>query len=135
MPWFLDAIAGLILAGFFYVLVRLRMRYAPSIGRRFGQWARWTTWVIVGLLMVGIANLELFGLREILRERFGLESPFVHELLFALIAFGVGFWLVARHAGRNRDNADDSDHGGEARNCIGKRSDDVRTEVTTREDP
>lgn len=103
-PWFLDFFAGLILALLFYGLVCLRMLVGPMMYHRYGPWARWTAWIIVGLLMIVAANLMLLALRFLLHDQFPLIPPFFHELLFATIAFGGGFFLVAWHVTRQRRN-------------------------------
>lgn len=109
MAWALDIAAGVVLGLTFFVLVRLRMLVAPWLGRKLGQWARWLMWVVIGLTMITVANLELFGLRLILNEQFGLTSAFFHELLFALIGFGTGFFLITRYVTGRRENQSAAD--------------------------
>jgi Na+/proline symporter len=115
MPWFVDVLAGTALAVLFYWLVRFRMSVAPLMRDRFGSWARWTTWVVAILMMILVANLELFGLRQLLRQYFHLETVFVHEALFALVALAFGYFLVSRHAIRNRSK-------NPKQNCTGDKS-------------
>lgn len=109
--WIIDFVAGLILAFLFYGLVRLRMYIAPLMRDRYGAWARWTAWGMIGALMVIGANLMLVILRLIHRDSLSLVAPFFHELLFATIAFGGGFFMVAWHTTRQRrrDTNADSD--------------------------
>ena len=102
MPWFVDILAGLLLAVMLYWLVRFRMVMAPRMRDRYGNWARWSTWAVIIVLMIVISNLELLGLRQLLHERFGLEAVFIHELLFALVALIGGYFLVSRYATRDR---------------------------------
>lgn len=103
MHWVLAAAAGVILALAFYSLVRLRILLAPRLGHRFGQWARWTTWVLLIGLMVLLANAGLIVLRNLLTSHHGVEAPFLHEMLYAVVAFVTGFILVTGYVGRNRD--------------------------------
>lgn len=103
MVWVLDIVAGLILGLAFFLLVRLRMVVAPWLGQKLGQWARWVMWVFVSVAMIAVANVELFALRRILNQEFGLTSALFHELLFALIGFGSGFWLISRYITRRRE--------------------------------
>mgnify|MGYP003401641130 CR=1 FL=1 len=97
MPWIVDILAGLLLAVLLYSLVRFRMLAAPVMRDRFGSWARWGIWVLVALLMIAVANLELIGLRQVLQDWFGEESLLAHEMLFALVALALGYFLVARY--------------------------------------
>jgi len=97
MPWIVDVLAGLLLAVLLYALVRFRMLAAPKMRDRFGSWARWAVWLIVGIFMIGIANLELIGLRQLLHEWFGEEALLLHEIVFALVALAAGYFLVARY--------------------------------------
>jgi succinate dehydrogenase hydrophobic anchor subunit len=112
MPWCVDVLAGVALGALLYWLVRFRMSVAPRMRDRFGNWARWTTWLVVLLLMILVANLELLGLRQLLHDYFELETIFVHEALFALVALAFGYWLVSRYATRNRRS-------NSKENCIG----------------
>lgn len=102
MPWLIDMLAGLSLGLLLYWLVRFRMVAAPAMRDRFGAWARWLTWVVIALLMILVANLELFGLRQILKQRFGVNSLLVHEIIFALVALAAGYYMVSRYATRGR---------------------------------
>jgi hypothetical protein len=102
MPWLMDIVAGIALAAIFYGLVRVRMYIAPILRDRYGAPARWTVWVIVGLLMITVANLGLLLLRQALHDQFNLTASFFHELLFASIAFGGGLVLVVLHVTRGR---------------------------------
>jgi len=106
MSWLIDVFAGLLLACMLYGLVRFRMLAAPKARHRFGNWARWAIWVLVAILMVLVANLELVGLRQILREYFGINQSLAHEMIFALVALGAGYLLVSRFVMRNRDEDD-----------------------------
>jgi len=106
MHWLLAATAGLALALIFYALVRLRIILAPRLGERLGQWARWTTWVILIGLMVVFANGGLWMLRNVLTAQYGIDTPFLHEMLYAVVAFVAGFLLVTGHVGRNRSTTD-----------------------------
>ena len=105
MPWFIDMLAGVALAVVLFWLVRFRMSVAPRMRTKFGDWARWTTWVIVAVLMVAAANVGLFLLRDVLHERYALLSTVRHEVVFAVTALAVGYLLVSRHVLRNRDSA------------------------------
>ena len=103
MHWILAAAAGVALALVFYALVCLRITVAPRLGERFGQWARWATWVFLIGLMVILANAGLWVLRLLLTTQHGVDAPFLHEMLYAIVAFVLGFLLVTGHVGRNRD--------------------------------
>ena len=97
MPWLVDMLAGIALAVVLFWLVRFRMAFAPRMRDRFGSWARWTTWVIVAVLMVAAANVGLYLLRDVLHERFALLSTLRHEMVFAVTALAVAYMLVSRH--------------------------------------
>jgi hypothetical protein len=97
MPWIIDVLAGLLLATLLYALVRLRMKVAPVMRERYGDSARWAIWLLVGILMVAVANLELIWLRRVLHSVFGEQSLLLHEILFALVALAGGYFLVARY--------------------------------------
>jgi hypothetical protein len=97
MPWIVSILAGLLLAFLLYWLVRLRMYVAPKMHDRYGTAARVAIWVLVGALMIAVANLELIGLHSVLIEIFGQNAILAHEILFALVALAVGYYLVARH--------------------------------------
>lgn len=103
MHWILAAAAGVALALVFYALVCLRIIVAPRLGERFGQGARWATWVLLIAFMVIVANAGLWLLRNFLITQHGVHAPFLHEMLYAVVAFVLGFLLVTRHVGRNRD--------------------------------
>jgi len=103
MHWLTAVGAGLLLSLIFYVLVRVRMTVAPKMRDRFGDRARWATWVFTIGLMVILANAGLVLLRQTLHQQFGVEAPFMHEMVYALLAFVVGFALVNWHVRRNRD--------------------------------
>lgn len=103
MQWIIAAGAGLILSVLFYALVVLRMSLAPLMRDRFGDRARWATWIVTIGLMVLLANIGLVLLRQVLHEQHGIDAPFLHEMLYAVFAFAVGFALVNRHVTRNRD--------------------------------
>jgi hypothetical protein len=102
MPWFIDVLAGSLLALGLYGLVRFRMMAAPRMRERYGGWARWAIWALVAALMVLLANLELIALREILHSWFKFESSLVHEIIFAVVALVGGYFLVARYVRRQR---------------------------------
>jgi uncharacterized membrane protein len=104
MHWLFDIVAGVALALLLYALVRVRMRMAPRMRDRFGDYARWAIWVVTIGLMVVLANLGLVLLRQLLHSRFGIDVPFPDEMVFAVVAFGVGFFLVFRHVTRNHDS-------------------------------
>ena len=87
----------------FYALVLLRMNVAPRMRDRYGDRARWATWVVTIGLMVLLANAGLIVLRQVLHEQYGVDAPFMHEMVYALLAFAIGFVLVNRHVTRNRD--------------------------------
>ena len=101
MHWILDIVLGLLLAGLLYTIVRFRMTFAPRMKERYGAAARWATWFLTLMLMVVSANIVLMLLREIV-ELMNVEAPLLDELLFALVAFAVGFWLVARYVTRDK---------------------------------
>ena len=103
MHWFVAVGAGVLLSLLFYVLVRVRMTVAPKVRDRFGERARGATWVITIGLMVVVANVGLIVLRQVLHEQHGVVAPFMHEMIYAVIAFAIGFVLVNRHVTRNRD--------------------------------
>ncbi|NND54401.1 MAG: hypothetical protein HKN56_05450 [Gammaproteobacteria bacterium] len=103
MPWLIDIVAGIAMSIIFYTLVRIRMTMAPKMRDRFGARARWATWALTIGIMVVLANLGLIVLRRVLHTHHGIEAPFVHEMVFALLAFAIGFALVNRHVTRNRD--------------------------------
>ncbi len=105
MQWLVAVIEGILLALIFYALVRLRMSLAPWMRDRFGERARWTTWVVTIGVMVLCANGGLILLRRALHEQYGIDTPFLHEMLYAMVSFAVGFALVSRHVTRNRNNA------------------------------
>jgi cytochrome bd-type quinol oxidase subunit 2 len=102
MPWFIDVVAGGVLALGLYGLVRFRMMAGPRLRDRYGSWARWAVWVLVAALMVLLANLELIALREILHSWFKFESSLAHEIIFAIVALLGGYFLVARYVRRQR---------------------------------
>ena len=104
MPWFIDVLAGFFLALALYGLVRFRMMAAPRMKARYGNWARWVTWVLVAILMVVVANLELMALRKILHSSFGFDSSLAHEIIFSLVALLGGYFLVAAYVRRDRKN-------------------------------
>lgn len=79
------------------------MALAPLIRERFGERARWATWIVTIGLMVLLANIGLILLRTVLHEMHGVDAPFMHEMIYALLAFAIGFSLVNRHVTRNRD--------------------------------
>jgi hypothetical protein len=112
MPWFIDVLAGFILALGLYALVRLRMVVGPWMRARYGGWARWAVWVLVAALMVLLANLELIALREILHSWFKFESLLAHEMIFAIVALLGGYFLVSRYVrrqGKKDSSNSDSD--------------------------
>ena len=76
MHWLFDIAAGVVLALFLYLLVRVRMRMAPRMRDRFGDYARWATWVVTIGLMVVLANLGLVLLRQLLHSRLVLMRHF-----------------------------------------------------------
>ena len=93
----------MILSLLFYSLVRLRMNLGPRMRDRFGERARMITWGVTIGLMVLLANAGLVALRWILHEQHGIDAPFLHEMVYAVFAFVIGFILVNRHVTRNRD--------------------------------
>lgn len=101
MTWFYDVADGAIVALIFYALVRFRMKVAPLMRDWFGAWARWATWILVWVAMIAVANIGLNVLRAVLHEM-GVVDPLPHEMLFALVAFVGGFYLVVRHVNRSR---------------------------------
>jgi len=101
--WLIAVGAGVVLSILFYALVRIRIAVAPRIRSRFGDRARWATWVFTIGLMVLAANAGLIILRQVLHEQYGVDAPFMHEMVYALLAFAIGFVLVNRHVTRNRD--------------------------------
>lgn len=101
MHWLLDIALGLVLAGLLYAIVRLRMNFAPKMKQKYGATARWATWALTLLLMIVAANVTLELLRQLV-SLMNVEAPLLDEILFALVAFAVGFALVARHVTRNR---------------------------------
>jgi len=104
MHWLTAMGAGLIMSLIFYALVRVRMTVAPKMRDRFGDRARWATWVVTIGLMVVLANVGLVLLRQVLHQQHGVDAPFLHEMVYALLAFAIGFVLVNRHVTRNRDS-------------------------------
>ncbi|MEE4185793.1 MAG: hypothetical protein V2J12_08500 [Gammaproteobacteria bacterium] len=104
MAWALDIAAGLALGLLFFALVRLRMIVAPWLGAKVGQWARWSVWVAICVVMIAAANLELWALRQVLHQQFGLTAALLHELVFAVVGFGSGFLLITRYVTRRHEN-------------------------------
>lgn len=104
MAWALDIAAGVALGLVFFALVRLRMVVAPWLGRKIGQWARWSMWVVTGVAMIAAANLGLWAVRQVLLQQFGLTEALLHEMVFALAGFGSGFFLLTRYVTRRREN-------------------------------
>jgi hypothetical protein len=103
MHWLFDIAAGTALALILYLLVRVRMQMAPRMRERYGSYARWAVWVLTFALMVVFANLGLSMLRQSLHSQFGIDTPFLDEILFALVAFVIGFYLVFSYVKRNRN--------------------------------
>ena len=102
MPWFLDVLAGVLLALGLYALVRFRMVAAPWMRDRYGGWARRCIWLLVTVLMVVVANLALIALRRLLHDWFGFDAYLLHEVVFAIIALLGGYYLVAAYVVRQR---------------------------------
>ncbi len=104
MHWFIDIAAGVFLALLFYALVRVRIFVAPRMRERYGDYARWATWCVTAGLMIALANLGLIQLRKILHSQYSIDAPIQDELVFSLVAFVVGFYLVFRHVARSRSD-------------------------------
>ncbi len=107
MHWLIPAGEGIVIAFVFYALVRVRMWLGPRMRDRFGEHARTATWVLTIGLMVVAANVGLIWLRRILHDEHGVDAPFLHEMLYAFVAFAVGFGLVFWHVIRKRGHAHD----------------------------
>lgn len=96
--WIAASLAGAVLGMLLFGCVRLRNHFGTSARAHFGEWGYRVTWVGMLLVMVGLAELTLFGLRSILGAA-GTGVSWV-EVWFGVLALGIGGTLALRHGRR-----------------------------------
>jgi len=96
--WIAASLAGAFLGLLLFGCVRLRNHFGASARAHFGEWGYRATWLGMLLLMVGLAELTLFGLRAII----GAAATGVGwlEVWFGVLALGIGGTLALRHGRR-----------------------------------
>ena len=91
-PWIAATIAGICLGLAFYGCVRLRMYLGPLIRDRFGNVARRVYWLLTIAVMVILANVALFALRQFFAPP---GSQLMPEIWFIMLAAGIAYTLIS----------------------------------------
>ncbi len=96
--WIAASLAGAALGVLLFGCVRLRNHVGATARARLGEWGYRATWLVMLLLMVGVAELSLYGLRAVLSAS-GPAALWV-EVWFGVLALGIGGALALRHGRR-----------------------------------
>ncbi len=100
MHWIAATLAGLGLGLAWFGCVRLRMHVGPILKARHGNQFRRAYWLLTIVVMIGLANLALLGLRLFLHDLPLPPNRLLLELWFAAVAVAVAGSLIYRRVTR-----------------------------------
>jgi hypothetical protein len=101
-PWIAATLAGLLLGLVFYGCVRMRMYLGPILRAQFGNRARQAYWIATFILMIGLANLALYGLRAYFASLQESANYLLPEIWFVAIAVALAMTLIFRRMTRKK---------------------------------